>query len=161
MDFRELHTIYSGLRGGDVTDRLCHDCVISRLGNHIAGKTILFFEPLSNDSYVFVPVTECDRSPIASDRMAQVLDSKHGSCTRCSSPSRHVWIPQIDLDEEAMETQVTDQFYLIPREPADCLGATYFCDTHLLVHLRSYLEDRACHFLTFRLPDSSTRGFYW
>jgi hypothetical protein len=158
---RGVHVVHSGIRGGEITDRLCHGCLIARLGQAIGGRNILFFEPPTEDGYVFMPLAELDTEPLAAERTALALDSRGATCASCARPARHVWMSLDDLDAAAMERQAANQYFNIPSEPADCAETLSFCDEHLLAHLRSHMEQRRLFFLTFRFPDASIRGCYW
>ncbi len=157
---RGLHIVYSGLRFGEVTDRLCHECLVSRLGQHLAGKSIVFFEPLTADGYTFQPLSEFGAESLVTKRSSLLLDSLGSTCSFCASAPRHVWIPQDDLDAEAMERQAPTEYFSIPNEPAGCPGALRLCNQRVLEHLREYCEAHRFFFLTFRFPDSSVRGCY-
>lgn len=162
-EFPKLHGIWSGLRGGEETDRLCTSCWTERLGREIRGKQVLFFEPMVVDSYCFTPLDELENDFVR-DRIVLALESLGPKCARCSSRPVHLWLPLDDTDEEEMNmanSRSRTHHWFIPSEPARWTGAVALCDQHLPQHLRAYLEEKRDTFLTFRFPDSSASGAYW
>jgi hypothetical protein len=155
-----LHRVYSGIAGGEETDRLCTTCLIAQLEPHLRGKSIVFIEPLTTDGYVYWPLVAMQER-LAQRRAELALASLGPKCAACSSPPRHLWMPQEDLDEEAMETLSRRDYWSIPSEPAAWKSTLPLCDEHILSQLRVYIEQRRYYFLTFRFPDSTECGYYW
>jgi hypothetical protein len=52
-----VHQVWSGQRAGHLTEKLCTKCLTARLATAIRGKTIVFVEPLTSDSYCYTPAT--------------------------------------------------------------------------------------------------------
>lgn len=155
-----LHRVYSGLRHGNVTDKLCTSCLISRLQTGIRGKRILFFEPLTTDGYCYTPLGEVGNQGLNRDRVRLALSSLGSKCADCSSEAHHLWMPLGDLDECAMEKQTRGDYYLIPSEPAHWKQTVSLCDAHVAARFRDYIERKRCFFLTFRFPEGGDSGCY-
>ena len=153
-----LHQVWSGQRSGHLTDQLCTKCLTSRLAAAIHGKTIVFVESLTGDGYTYTQVTGTGN--LSQSRMQLALDSMPPVCTVCDAPTRHLWMPQADLDFDAMEEQKDTNYYSIPHEPSKWTQTLPLCDEHIISHLRKYLDDKNAFFLTFRFPDSGRTGYY-
>lgn len=155
-----LHRIYSGLRHGIETDRLCTNCLISRLGKEIRGRSILFIKPLTSDGYCYFPFGEVENQGLTQDRVRLALSSLASKCADCSSEPRHIWMPLSDLDDGAMQKQPSTAYYPIPSEPARWKQTVSLCDEHMLHRFRDFIDQKRWFFLTFRFPSSSDAGYY-
>ncbi len=154
-----LHEIYSGIRDGQNIDQLCTTCLIARLGSQVQGKNILFIEPAITDYYTYTPLNEVN-SQLAKSQIQLALATIGDKCAICSKPSSHLWMPQEDIDFEAMESQSANNYYSIPTNPPAWKGTVALCDEHIVEQLRDYIESKRNYFLTFRFPDSSSAGYY-
>ena len=155
-----LHRVYSGLRHGEETDRLCTNCLISRLETEIRGKNILFIEPLTSDGYCYFPFGEVENQGLTQDRVRLALSSLAFKCADCSSEPRHIWMPLSDLDDIAMQKQPTTAYYPIPSEPALWKQTISLCDEHLPRRFRDFIDPKRWFFRTFRIPSLSDAGYY-
>ena len=155
-----LHEVYSGLRHGAVTDRLCTACLISRLCTAIVGKSILFIEPLVSDAYCFAPFGGVGNQGLVEERVCLALAALAPKCADCSSAPRHLWMPLTDLDEAAMEAQPRHEYYSIPCEPGRWKETVSLCDEHIAARFREYIERKRYYFLTFRFPSEGDSGYY-
>lgn len=157
-----LHRVWSGLRHGEETDRLCTPCLIERLAPAIRGKRLLFTEPSVIDSYCFTSIGELCGQGLVEERVGLALDSIGSKCAKCTVRPQHLWLSQDDLDWDAMNGQrMHEGCWTLPLEPSGWSGALPLCDAHVALHLREYLEGKRDYFGTFRFPDSSASGFYW
>jgi len=155
-----LHRIYSGLRGGSITDELCPSCLISRLETGIRGKRILFIEPLTTDGYCYAPFGEIGNQGLTQERVRLALASLASKCVDCSSEPHHLWMLLGDLDESAMQKQARGHYYSIPAEPASWKQTASLCDAHAAARFRNYIEQKRYFFLTFRFPEGGDSGYY-
>ena len=155
-----LHHIYSGLRRGTITDQLCTNCLISRLGTEIRGKSILFIEPLTSDGYCYAPFGEIENQGLTQERVRLALSSLAPKCADCVSEPHHLWMPLSDLGDGAMQKQPPDAYYSIPSEPSRWKETVTLCDAHMLVRFRDGIERKRYFFLTFRFPSEAASGYY-
>jgi hypothetical protein len=155
-----LHHVYSGLRGGSVTDQLCTSCLISRLETEVRGKHILFVEPLTTDCYCYAPFGEAGNQGLNQDRVRLALSSLAPKCGACSAEPHHLWMPSSDLDESAMQKQTRGDYYSIPSEPARWKQTASLCNAHVAARFRDYIERKRYFFLTFRFPEGGNSGYY-
>jgi hypothetical protein len=155
-----LHVVYSGQRGGKETDRLCTQCLVSRLAEAIKDRRVLFTEPLTSDGYGFYPFGEVENLGLTQERVRLALSSPPAKCADCPSERRHVWMPLGDLDEGAMQGQPGNQYYPIPSEPALWKQSVPLCTEHMAQRLHDFLDQKGWHFLTFRFPSSPGDGYY-
>ena len=155
-----LHHVFSGVRRGGDTDRLCTRCLISRLEAGIRGKRILFIEPLVSDGYAYSAFGEVDNQGLTQDRVRLALSSLAPKCVECASEPHHLWMPLDDLDESAMEQQARGQYYSIPSEPACWKQTVSLCDAHVTARFRDYIERKRYFFLNFRFPEGGDSGYF-
>lgn len=155
-----LHSVYSGLRHGSVTDQLCTSCLISRLETAIHGRRILFVEPLTTDGYCYAPFGEVGNQGLTQDRVRLALSSLAPKCADCASEPHHLWMPLSDLDESAMKKQTRGDYYSIPSEPTQWKQTVSLCDAHVASRFRDYVERERYFFLTFRFPEGGDSGYY-
>jgi len=155
-----LHRVYSGLRHGTITDQLCTNCLVSRLGTAIRGNNLLFIEPLTTDGYCFAPFGEVGNQGLTQDRVRLALASLAPKCADCSSEPHHLWMPLSDLDDKAMQQQPHNAYYPIPSEPSLWKETISLCDEHLTSRFRNYIERKRYFFLTFRFPSEANSGYY-
>jgi hypothetical protein len=154
------HCVYAGLRRGSITDRLCTNCLISRLEAEIRGKGILFIEPLTTDGYCYFPLGEVGNQGLTQDRVRLALSCLAPMCADCSSVPYHLWMPLRDLDESAMQKQTRGGYYPIASEPACWRDTVSLCDGHAAARLRDCIERKRYAFLTFRFPQGGDSGYY-
>lgn len=155
-----VHRVYSGLRHGDETDRLCTKCLLARLASEIRGKSILFTEPLTIDGYCFTPLESSERTPLGDERIRKSLASLGPRCANCSLPPRHLWMPLADLDGDEMESLHRREYCTIPADPARWTETKSLCDEHLISALRAFIDGTKEYFGTFRFPSSDSSGHY-
>ena len=153
-----LHRVYSGLRHGDETDRLCTNCLMARLASEVRGKSILFTEPVTMDGYCFTPLSES--TPLNGERIRESLASLGPRCASCSLPPRHLWMPSADLDWDWMNGLRVPDFCTIPAEPARWTETRSLCDEHLVSGLRVFIDGTKEYFGTVRFPSSESSGYY-
>ncbi len=155
-----LHRVYSGLRHGEETDRLCTNCLISRLETEIRDKSILFIEPLTSDGYCYFPFGEIENQGLTQARVRLALSSLASKCADCSSEPHHIWMPWSDLDDGAMQKQPSTAYYPIPSESALWKQTISLCDEHMSHRFRVFIGQKGWFFRTFRFPSSSAAGYY-
>jgi len=160
LSFPKCHNIYSDLKHGKKVAELCSNCLVSELNNKIKGKSIVFFEPLSEDSYCYSKMDEINNKAVY-NRILETIENIREKCDICSNAASHLWIPTEDLDEEEMENQKNDEYFNIPLPKNVRKHSKYYCDEHIKDHLFNYFDKKRVFFLTFRFPDSSKNGFYW
>jgi hypothetical protein len=156
-----LHVVYSGQRGGKETDRLCTECLVSRLAVDIRDRRVLFTEPLTSDGYSFTPFGEVGNTGLTQERVRLALSSSAATCADCSSERRHVWMPLGDLDDGAMQRQPSSEYYPIPLEPHLWKQSVPLCTKHMAQRLGAFLHQKGWHILTFRFPASPGDGYYY
>lgn len=156
-----LHEVYSSLRHGRVTDKLCTSCLLARLGTLIRGRSILFTEPLTSDGYCFTPLGEVDFEGLPRDRASLALSSRSARCADCTAESRHLWMPLDDLDETAMERLPANKYAPIALEPGQWKNVASLCDEHIAIKLQDYITKKHYWFLNFRFPAEESSGIYW
>lgn len=156
-----LHRVYTGVRNGSLSDQLCSDCLVSRLGIEIRGKSILFIEPLTTDGYCYAPFGDVSNQGLTRDRVHLALSSLASQCAVCSSVPNHLWMPLNDLDDAAMQKQPQNAYYPIPSEPALWKSSVSLCHKHLPIKIREYIDGKRCYFRTFRFPSGLDSGYYW
>jgi hypothetical protein len=154
-----LNDVYSGSRGGDLTDQLCEDCLASRLKREIRGRKILFIEPLVMDGYCYFPFGEDENKGVTEERVRLALSSLARTCIACAAEPHYLWMPFNDLDEEEMNKQ--EGYPPLPQEPSRWQGTVSLCDTHITARLRDYLKEKKGFFGTFRFPAGANAGYYW
>jgi hypothetical protein len=157
---RSLHNVWSGLRNGELSGKLCTACLISKLQLQIKGKNILFIEPLTMDAYCFTPLDDNMTGKLTRERTKLALTSLDKKCAQCSSSPQHLWMQREELDEEAMEQQAENAYYSIPSLPSSWKTTESLCEKHLLETLKQYIEKSGSCFGTFRFPNASKLGFY-
>lgn len=155
-----LHTVWSGLRKGSPEAKLCTTCLLRQLEERLPGRSVLFIEPLTSDSYVYELISELPAGEVR-DRITRALQSRAGRCADCFKASEHLWVPQSDLDFGFMKQLPASGYYSIPKEAANWLGARAFCSKHAVEFVRTYLEEHRYFFLTVRFPEGSGPGYYW
>lgn len=156
-----LHRVYSGLRHGEETDRLCTNCLISRLETEIRGKSILFIEPLTSDGYCYFPFGEVENQGFTETRVRLAFSSLASKCADCSLEPSHIWMPWSDLDDGAMQKQPATAYYPIPSEPVLWKQTVSLCDEHMMQKFRDFIDQKCWFFGTFRYPSSLGAGYYW
>jgi hypothetical protein len=156
-----LHVVYSGQRGGKETDRLCTQCLVSRLAAAIEDRRVLFIEPLTADGYCFFAFGEVENLGLTQERVRLALSSPAATCADCPLEGRHVWMPLGDLDDPAMQRLPASEYYAIPSEPRLWKQSIPLCDEHMARRLREFIDRKGWHFLTFRFPASAGDGYYW
>jgi hypothetical protein len=152
-----LHRVWSGLRRGEVTDRLCTECLGARLRSAIEGLSILFIEPMVTDGYTFLPLDDEDCRGLLKERVNLALTSLAPACATCSGKARHLWMPRSDLDEAEMARQSASD---IPAIPSAWKGTVSLCPEHAVKTLRDYSEHKRYFFRTFRFPSGGDTGYY-
>jgi hypothetical protein len=155
-----LHGVFSGQRRGAETDRLCTECLLSRLDPEIARRNILFIEPLTTDSYCYFPFGEVENRGLTEVRVRLALASLPCKCASCASAARHIWMPLSDLDNDSMNAQPNSEYYPIPSEPAHWRQSLQLCNGHMIGKLKAFVGEKGWSFLTFRFPSSSGDGYY-